>query len=467
MASIYNHKVIKLSCLIETATQKSIQIKLPSSSDWTKNLNSLLNRIPKKFKCLTSKSESEWLITINNTIINKNDPSQFAELLTSIPPLASIHIVESKKQNVFKIEYKSKSLTWIASNNEWKDKKEWNKNYSQLIFDIATYFRLYTAQMKLYVISDEHKSEITNGEDLHSVYTSNIVSFKILCEEDQIASLNQLKIHFKSSFYWTPPNPNIDDEKEWNSNYTDVINKIMREFNVNENDFKLKDVDECEINDGNDLFILWESLLDNKTVNIMDIYLVPNFVSDPQQNIISQSSDPVEETDTFVDEFIQELESTEFKLLDSLTNSSNIGTHTSQKVRRNKIAVKHVDSAAILFPIGWNNVCKYIHQDMWPKLASIVKSIIDDEQRKKNTKFDINNLSDQNIDYVIDILKDKRHLPMEERTYLIQLIKRCRQFVSITDCLNTDPNLNHNLFVYLNNKKQGINAAVLLDVFDV
>ena len=81
--------------------------------------------------------------------------------------------------------------------------------------------------------------------------------------------------------------------------------------------------------------------------------------------------------------------------------------------------------------LSWLNICNAIKHEMYPKLASAIRPIIqdqkqdehstdDDEEQLKIGLYDIQ----QNLDNVIEYLKKKRRLAVEERDYLKRLIER-------------------------------------------
>ncbi len=77
------------------------------------------------------------------------------------------------------------------------------------------------------------------------------------------------------------------------------------------------------------------------------------------------------------------------------------------------------------FKMDWLKICECISHEMWPKLSSIVTSII----REKNiNNFEINN---ENIKNIIDALK-RRTIEIEPITYLQELIKRAIKYTPIT-----------------------------------
>eukprot|EP01084_Bolivina_argentea_P171570 297239_1 len=74
--------------------------------------------------------------------------------------------------------------------------------------------------------------------------------------------------------------------------------------------------------------------------------------------------------------------------------------------------------------MDWFKACNGIQHEMWSKLAIAVKSIIIDDA----TKIKMDNLSEKNIIQVINILKNRRHLAIEERGYLRRFLRRAANF---------------------------------------
>ena len=106
---IFTHKILTLKLCIEDLTikNKQITIKNPSSDDRDKNLSSLLSKITKKFKFLSNMMKSEWAISIKDTIIDKSNPEQYHQILSSVPPIPTIEIipkVRSLRDNIFHID---------------------------------------------------------------------------------------------------------------------------------------------------------------------------------------------------------------------------------------------------------------------------------------------------------------------------------------------------------------------------
>ena len=91
----YVHKTVTLKCCIKSneIANDTSNIRLPSTNDWDKNLKSILSKVKRKFKLISTMDDSEWMITINNIVIDKTDSTQLSKLLPSIPPVAIIEIV--------------------------------------------------------------------------------------------------------------------------------------------------------------------------------------------------------------------------------------------------------------------------------------------------------------------------------------------------------------------------------------
>ena len=72
----------------------------------------------------------------------------------------------------------------------------------------------------------------------------------------------------------------------------------------------------------------------------------------------------------------------------------------------------------------WTKIASCVSHEMYGKLSSAIKSIVN------NHKYDIGlyDIDNKHIDKMIDILKTKRNLGIEERVYLKKLCKRAKQF---------------------------------------
>eukprot|EP01084_Bolivina_argentea_P019828 36870_1 len=331
ISSLHKHTFVELQCFIQSESSKSIRFKLPSPNDWKHNLQSILIRIPSKFKCLSNMHESQWMLSINNIIINKQDPVQFGELLTKQIPPAVIKIVQYNtnkqpavnnsvhEQHFLRVNYKSLSMRWIPMNNNWDD------------------------------------------------------------------------------------------------NYNDLITQITNHFKIHSYRFFLQDIDECEIIDGNDLYAVWNLFIHITTVETEDIV----------------SNNSVVDINIITEEILSEMKSLEIDFIEE----------------------KHD-----IFKMSWAKACNAISHEMWPKLASAVKSIVND---KNINEYDINN---DCINKVITILKEERHLAVEERQYLCQLLKRGSRFNSQKHNYSEVIGNNKHTPRYINN---GLTWCLLMDIFDV
>eukprot|EP01084_Bolivina_argentea_P219448 372196_1 len=120
--------------------------------------------------------------------------------------------------------------------------------------------------------------------------------------------------------------------------------------------------------------------------------------------------------------------------------------------------------------MNWNNVCQCVKQQMWPKLSSAIKSIVDSLDGDNVFLFWDNVITNDSIDIVINKLKEKRHLQIEERKYLQKLIYRTKNFTPIVN--------NHYYQGFIQGKissemktiyhsSKTLNEALLMDIFDV
>ena len=86
------------------------------------------------------------------------------------------------------------------------------------------------------------------------------------------------------------------------------------------------------------------------------------------------------------------------------------------------------------FKISWINICNCIQHEMYPKVASAVRQFINNHSNHNEDEkslIDLYDLSVESETKLIDFLKTKTKLPLEERTYLRQLIQRARSFKPI------------------------------------
>lgn len=89
------------------------------------------------------------------------------------------------------------------------------------------------------------------------------------------------------------------------------------------------------------------------------------------------------------------------------------------------------------FRMSWIHICEGLKHEMYPKLASAIRQIIQvhdaatdiaDSRDLKVGLYDIK----ANIDKAIDYLKTKRKLAVEERNHLKDFIERAIEFALIT-----------------------------------
>eukprot|EP01084_Bolivina_argentea_P214726 364516_1 len=174
MSANYTHDILKLKYQIDSDTNEVVKIRLPSQEDWVINLQSILRRIPTKFRSLQHINESQWVLYLNDTLINKQDPSQFHIMLSNTPPIAVLQIVqlphkkqESTSKNThnidLKINYKSSSMLWSVVNDNWKD------NYNDLVQKVKSYFHHHLNANNDFKLQDNDQCEITDVDDLIAV----------------------------------------------------------------------------------------------------------------------------------------------------------------------------------------------------------------------------------------------------------------------------------------------------------
>eukprot|EP01083_Nonionella_stella_P099628 280123_1 len=117
------------------------------------------------------------------------------------------------------------------------------------------------------------------------------------------------------------------------------------------------------------------------------------------------------------------------------------------------------------FKMSWNHLTACIKHEMWPKLASVVKAMVANDDEKQNDVIDIYDLSDECVSKVMNILKKKRHLPREECGYLKGLIHRAKNFEPYQYHPNEEGN---NVSTNdSNDHNEVLCKALCMDIFDV
>eukprot|EP01084_Bolivina_argentea_P194520 333761_1 len=311
MNSSNNHEYVVLKC-----AQKEVKIKLPSPDNWSLNLKSILERIPHKFKFLSNIDELQVLLSVNKTIINKQDPQAFGQILSNQIPIPVINI------------------------------------------------------------------------------SQNIVNADLNDNDQRIYSIKYLKIHYKTSFMdWKPSNLN-------KKRYNELINVIKKHFAINDNNIYLQDQNSCDIMDDYDLDAYLESLKNNEAQQYTDIFVIHDVDINANGIQYSHSGDINDEINAIINDM---------KL---------------QEINSLKHAIDVVDNGDI-GKMDWIKACKGLTHEMWPKIASTVTAIISDTDKN------LNQFDEENIDKVIQILKDERHLAIEERHYLTAFLHRALQFTPV------------------------------------
>eukprot|EP01084_Bolivina_argentea_P273859 466616_1 len=126
--------------------------------------------------------------------------------------------------------------------------------------------------------------------------------------------------------------------------------------------------------------------------------------------------------------------------------------------------------------INWMHIIQCIKHEMWPQLASVINAMIENEENKIN----INDLSEKCVESVMKTLKEKRHLPIEERQYLTGLILRAKLFEIECNEYNINkgnlimPTVNRDSRDYYYNQKfnliidqKELTLSLVQDIFDV
>eukprot|EP01084_Bolivina_argentea_P299751 516725_1 len=114
----------------------------------------------------------------------------------------------------------------------------------------------------------------------------------------------------------------------------------------------------------------------------------------------------------------------------------------------------------MLNDIDWFKACNGIAHELWPKLASTVKTIVSN----KDNNIDVQQVNQMNIDKVMETLRG-RYLGVEEQYYLKQFLIRAASFTPINN--KSDNGYSDRFYNDFHHKKKGLSAGLLMDIFDV
>eukprot|EP01084_Bolivina_argentea_P114743 204231_1 len=359
---------------------QSKQINVSLSSDWSKSLKSILSQIPETFQFLKSVNESQWALSVNNTIIEKDDPNTFGKIMSTLSTTPIIEIVSINNQPQNKhhmgvhtiiVHYNKKRFNYSIINNT----NDWNN---------FTYLQLKEAVKKQFNVNTSFN--LYQNTKTNKVYVNDINDVKSACDQND-------EIHFfvetLEPEYKNSNNIDLDANQE--------TERMLSSFN------------EYELND------LKETLDDNKSIR---------------------------------------------------SNHSLLARMQNKQKVISPIHDKQFDN----FQMSWNHVSQCVAHEMWPKLASAIKGIVNNADETQHPMIDAYDLSDKNTDNIINILKSERQLAIEEREYLKKLVKRAREFSPNIPLQNNIHMFNIDkplVSIDFDIKRKGINASLLMDIFDV
>eukprot|EP01084_Bolivina_argentea_P063867 116512_1 len=137
----------------------------------------------------------------------------------------------------FNIEYKSQTETILSLNmNLTTEEKDWNNNYIILKKEIESKFP--SLKGKDYETQDKDECDVSASELLEYFQNGDTqIAVKIACDEEEEQQppakiVKQIKINYgKGSILWIPPNPNSDNDKDWEDNYNNFIEIIESKCN--------------------------------------------------------------------------------------------------------------------------------------------------------------------------------------------------------------------------------------------
>eukprot|EP01084_Bolivina_argentea_P311449 539092_1 len=101
----------------------------------------------------------------------------------------------------------------------------------------------------------------------------------------------------------------------------------------------------------------------------------------------------------------------------AVNKSSNRSTFDNSRASRTRKQTRGI--------INWMHIANCVQHEMYPKLASALRSIINTQQ-----KFNFYDLTEYSAQQMINQLKTQRNVPIEERQYLNALVKRAERFTT-------------------------------------
>eukprot|EP01084_Bolivina_argentea_P311447 539090_1 len=136
----------------------------------------------------------------------------------------------------------------------------------------------------------------------------------------------------------------------------------------------------------------------------------------------------------------------------AVNKSSNRSTFDNSRASRTRKQTRGI--------INWMHIANCVQHEMYPKLANIIRRIINGKDQKIGL-YDVDN-----IDKMVHILKTERHLTVEETNFLYKLYERAMKFTIMT----TDSYQAHKEYISMNDLDQthkGLNYNILQDIYDV
>eukprot|EP01084_Bolivina_argentea_P228081 385286_1 len=274
-------------------------------------------------------------MTVNGQFLDKTDPTQFGEILSSTNPPDKgpiiIKIIETPIPNEAQIQFiiAYTSRTEIILSNSMHltttEEKDWNNNFTILKNEIELKFPL--LQDKEYEIQDEGERDVGPSE-LQEFYSNGHtkIVLKIIYHSNKQYNKQppkipkQIKINYnRGSLLWIPPIPVSDSDGEyWEYNYNNFIATIEFKYNIHKNDIKaIQDANQCEIKGGDELKIVWNELINDDNLQITKITIISR--SEEVDNIINES-----DIDQEVLQEIEGIQITGFYELDPNEEAENI-----------------------------------------------------------------------------------------------------------------------------------------------
>eukprot|EP01084_Bolivina_argentea_P127048 224768_1 len=138
-----------------------------------------------------------------------------------------------------------------------------------------------------------------------------------------------------------------------------------------------------------------------------------------EEKISDTANDWTDNVDNATEEMILSLDNDEFATMHDILvhDGRDNAAYRSHSLSK---------SSAIDFKMDWTKICECVAHEMWPKLSSIIKTIISENN------INISTINSESINIIVETLKC-RNTAIESIQYLKKLIQRALKFVAVNN----------------------------------